>query len=153
MKLKISREDVDKLLKRANRRKGIATAQGRVAALLRALSAAGVKVDGFAREFPFFGPKDANPWRFDLAHPELRIAIEIDGGNWAGKPCRLCGQRSGGRHSHGAREKERLKLNTATAYGWRVLTFSGESIDRRTEECAALVQRTIAAELTLRSLK
>lgn len=52
-------------------------------------------------------------WRFDFAFPEARLAVEIDGGQWAPH---------GGRHS---RDSDREKLNAAAVLGWRVLRYSG----------------------------
>lgn len=50
-------------------------------------------------------------WRFDLCWPAERLAVEIDGGVYAG-----------GRHTRGAGfEGDLEKLNAATLAGWRVL--------------------------------
>jgi len=52
-------------------------------------------------------------WRFDFAFPEAKLAVEIDGGQWAPH---------GGRHN---RDSDRAKLNAAAVRGWRVLRYSG----------------------------
>ena len=53
---------------------------------------------------------DKRKWRFDFAHPETRIAIEIEGGAW-----------SGGRHTRGAGFiTDAEKYNTAALWGWTV---------------------------------
>jgi hypothetical protein len=53
-------------------------------------------------------------WRFDLAWPERRVAVELDGGTW-----------SGGRHTRGSGyQKDCEKLNTAVRGGWRVLRYT-----------------------------
>lgn len=50
-------------------------------------------------------------WRFDYAWPEMKVALELDGGNF-----------SFGRHTRGkGYEADCRKMNTATAMGWRVL--------------------------------
>lgn len=50
-------------------------------------------------------------WRFDVAWPERKIAVEIQGGVW-----------SRGRHSRGTGQLADMdKLNTAQSLGWRVL--------------------------------
>ena len=50
-------------------------------------------------------------WRFDFAWPGLKLAVEVDGGTWAG-----------GRHSRGqGYEDDCVKLNEAVLAGWRVL--------------------------------
>lgn len=52
-------------------------------------------------------------WRFDYAYPELKIAIEIDGGLF-----------TGGRHSGGVGQyKDMEKCNMATIMGWSVLHY------------------------------
>ena len=49
-------------------------------------------------------------WRFDRAHPDTMIAIEIMGGTW-----------SGGAHVRGSGyRRDCEKLNAATLEGWRV---------------------------------
>lgn len=59
------------------------------------------------REYRFAPPRR---WRFDFALPEKKIAIEINGGVW-----------SNGRHVRGRGYlKDREKINTAQALGWRV---------------------------------
>ena len=64
-------------------------------------------------------------WRFDLAFPEQRVAVEIDGGVW-----------SGGRHVRGGGYiADCEKLAEAAILGWRVLRVtpdmivSGEALD------------------------
>lgn len=53
-------------------------------------------------------------WRFDLAWPARRIAVEVDGGTW-----------SGGRHVRGLGfDNDCLKINAATEQGWRVFRYS-----------------------------
>lgn len=57
-------------------------------------------------------------WRFDRAWPELRLAVEIDGGTW-----------NGGRHTRPAGYAEDCdKFNTAALMGWTVLRFTGEHV-------------------------
>lgn len=50
-------------------------------------------------------------WRFDLAWPDQKVALEVDGGVW-----------TGGRHTRGRGFINDIeKLNRATVLGWRVL--------------------------------
>ena len=57
-------------------------------------------------------------WRFDLAWPTLRLAIEVDGGGWVS-----------GRHSRGAGiESDCAKLSTAVSMGWRVLRVTPRQV-------------------------
>jgi len=59
-------------------------------------------------------------WRFDFAVPALMIAIEIEGGIFAG-------QRLG--HSTGKSiKKDMEKYNMATLMGWKVLRYMPEQI-------------------------
>ena len=58
--------------------------------------------------------RPARQWRFDLALPELKIAIEIEGGIFA--------KAGGGRHNRGAGMKADLdKYAEAALLGWLVL--------------------------------
>jgi very-short-patch-repair endonuclease len=57
-------------------------------------------------------------WRFDLAVPSARIAIEIDGGVW-----------TGGRHSRGAGQVADMeKANAAQLLGWRLFRFTPQQV-------------------------
>lgn len=50
-------------------------------------------------------------WRFDWAWPDIRLALEVEGGVW-----------TGGRHTRGAGfVKDMEKYNAATIAGWRVV--------------------------------
>ncbi len=63
-----------------------------------------------------FDPK--RRWRFDMAWPESKIALEIEGGVW-----------SGGRHTRGAGFiKDAEKYNRAAMMGWRVLRITPDQI-------------------------
>lgn len=63
-------------------------------------------------EFEYrFHPK--RMWRFDIAWPDVKVAVEIDGGVWIG-----------GRHSGGIGQiRDNEKINTAQSMGWRVFRF------------------------------
>lgn len=67
------------------------------------------------REHRFAPPRR---WRFDIAFPDRKLAIEIEGGAW-----------TRGRHTRGAgfiRDME--KYNTATLRGWRLLRFTPSQV-------------------------
>lgn len=73
-----------------------------------------------------FHPK--RKWKFDFAWPELKIALEIEGGVW---------KRGGGRHNRGKgflRDLE--KYNEATQHGWRLLRTTPELF----EDGSAMIQ-------------
>lgn len=57
-------------------------------------------------------------WRFDLAYPGALVAVEVDGGAFAG-----------GRHTSGPGFREDcVKLSEAAALGWRVLRVMPEHV-------------------------
>ena len=57
-------------------------------------------------------------WRFDFARPDIKLAIEVDGGIW-----------NGGRHSGGKGQLADLeKGNAAIALGWQVLHFAPQQV-------------------------
>jgi len=84
------------------------------------------------REYRFH---TARRWRFDLAWPDLRVAVEVDGGAFAG-----------GRHTRGAGFREDcVKLCEAGALGWRVLRVMPEHV--RDGSALAWVERALAFAL------
>ena len=75
-------------------------------------------------------------WRFDFAVPSSRIAIEIDGGVWAG-----------GRHSGGAGQiKDMEKFNMAAIYGWRVMKYTPQQIHAMYAQVWAAVNHRLEDE-------
>lgn len=57
-------------------------------------------------------------WRFDYANWDKLIAVEIEGGTW-----------SNGGHSRGAGyQKDTEKYNEAVKLGWRVLRYTGKTM-------------------------
>jgi very-short-patch-repair endonuclease len=68
------------------------------------------------REFRFHPTRK---WRFDLAYPDNRLAIEIEGATY-----------SGGRHVRGkGYEEDCLKYDEAAIAGWAVLRFTGPMVE------------------------
>ncbi len=64
-------------------------------------------------------------WRVDYCWPDHKLAVEIEGGAWRGRPCPACGNRGGGRHNRGGgflRDKE--KYNALTMAGYSLLRFT-----------------------------
>ena len=88
------------------------------------------------REYRFAPPRR---WRFDLAWPALKVAVEVEGGSWVG-----------GRHSRpGGFEKDAEKYNEAVIAGWRVLRVTGAMVsDGR---ALASVERLLAPQSDLAS--
>lgn len=57
-------------------------------------------------------------WRFDFAWPDIKLAVEVEGGTW-----------NAGRHTRGlGYEADLEKYNAAALSGWRVLRFSGGQV-------------------------
>lgn len=75
------------------------------------------------REFKFH---QTRKWRFDFAYPEIRLAVEVEGGIW-----------SGGRHTRGAGfEGDCEKYNEAAVDGWRVVRLTPKMVaDLRGVNC------------------
>lgn len=71
-------------------------------------------------------------WRFDYAFPELKIAIECDGGVW-----------TGGRHNRPTGYlKDMEKFNAAAELGWVVLKFTPQQL--MTSATIDIIRSTIA---------
>lgn len=72
-------------------------------------------VTGWMVEYRFH---PARRWRFDVAWPDQRLAVEIEGGVW-----------TRGRHNRGAGfTGDCEKFSAAAILGWRVLRVTGEHI-------------------------
>jgi very-short-patch-repair endonuclease len=73
-------------------------------------------------------------WRFDLAWPAHRVALEVEGGVW-----------TGGRHTSGAGfVKDMEKYNAAAGDGWRVLRCQPKDLCK--SETALMVKAAIALD-------
>lgn len=58
-------------------------------------------------------------WRFDMAWPDRKVALEVEGGTWAG-----------GRHTRGKGfEEDCTKYAEAITLGWRVFRVTEKHID------------------------
>jgi hypothetical protein len=76
------------------------------------------RLTGGAALKPEYVFDEVRNWRFDFAHPDTKIAVEIDGGIW-----------SNGRHVRGQGYSEDcIKLNKATAAGWRIFRFPAHAL-------------------------
>lgn len=68
-------------------------------------------------------------WRLDLAWPDQKLYVEVDGGTWVG-----------GRHNRGqGYENDCIKLNSAAVAGWRGLRVTSAMV-RDGRALAALEQ-------------
>lgn len=85
-----------------------------VLTMLQQLRAAGLEL-GLVRELVFHPTRK---WRFDLAWPREKVAVEVDGAVF-----------TGGRHTRGAGfEEDCAKLNEAALLGWSVLRVTSNHI-------------------------
>lgn len=81
------------------------------------------------REYRFHPTRQ---WRFDYAIPDLRIAIEIDGGIWIN-----------GRHNRASGYiGDMEKFNAAATLGWVVLKFTPQ--EQYSQKTLELITQTIA---------
>jgi very-short-patch-repair endonuclease len=68
-------------------------------------------------------------WRFDLAWPDLKVAVEVDGGGFVQ-----------GRHSRGMGiERDSEKFSTSAAHGWRVFRVTPRMV--RDGAALALIEK------------
>jgi very-short-patch-repair endonuclease len=81
------------------------------------IKAAGI--DAFELEYRFDGSEAKRRWRFDFAWPEPKVAVEIEGGTWAG-----------GRHTRGTGfEEDARKYAEALVQGWKVLRVTRKMVE------------------------
>ena len=67
-------------------------------------------------EYSFAAPE--RKWRWDMAYPDIKLAIEVDGGTW-----------SGGRHTSGSGfSKDCEKHNAGVLRGWALLRFTTDMV-------------------------
>ena len=93
--------------------------------------------DGSEIDYRFDADRE---WTFDRAWPEVKIALEVDGGNRMARINQRTGQPFAvGRHTQSA---DYTKLNAATAQGWRVFRFTPEMI--RSGEAFGTMQDVLA---------
>ncbi len=85
------------------------------------------------REFRFAPPRR---WRFDVAWPAERVAVEVDGGQW---------RAGGGRHNTDA---DRDKLNAAAERGWRVLRYSPAQLTANPAAVIAQIRATLRLDMS-----
>jgi hypothetical protein len=76
-----------------------------------------------------FAESIGRQWRFDGAWPDLKVAVEVEGGIWAPEP---------GRHNRGSgMEEDCRKYNAAALLGWNVIRVT-ERIIKSGEACETL---------------
>lgn len=73
-------------------------------------------------------------WRFDLAWPDKKVAVELHGGSW-----------QQGRHQRGAGfTRDRQKMVAAIELGWRVLEFTDEDLRTRPVQVIEQIRKVLA---------
>ena len=74
-------------------------------------------------------------WRFDFAHLETRVAIEVEGGTWSKKK---------NRHTTGkGYADDREKYNSAQELGWKVFSLTSDMITaKQAERIIAVINST-----------
>lgn len=84
--------------------------------------------------------------RFDFAHPEAHVAVEIEGGMY--DMTTRSGQRIRGHHVHPAGyESDAARYNEAAEAGWIVLRYTPRMIERDPLEAVHQTVRVIQARL------
>ena len=93
------------------------------------------------KEFMFH---DQRKWRIDYAWPEIKLAVEIEGGQYSrtitcnhcakvvqckGKDGKLHNVRLGGAHNSSRYSGDIEKYNQLTIHGWRLLRFTWDKIN------------------------
>lgn len=85
------------------------------------------------REFRFMPPRR---FRFDFAWPDLKVALETEGGTWAS-----------GRHNRGTGyESDCEKYSEAAIRGWRVIRVTGKMV--KDGRAIDLLRRALSATWT-----
>lgn len=112
------------------------------------------------REFRFHPERR---WRFDFAWPDVKVAVEIDGGGYgfrcrtcrgtgkaSGKfgpaTCRTCGgtgRMVGGHNTATGSTNDAEKGNAAVVLGWRVLRFTTRMLERSPGECVQTLETVL----------
>ena len=90
--------------------------------LVRLLRGAGIA--GWVLGHPF------GPWRIDLAFPEHRVAVEVDGWAWHVDPLRF--------------RADRRKGNAITRAGWDLLRFTWHDLNATPERTVNEIAATLA---------
>ncbi|OZA27577.1 MAG: hypothetical protein B7X93_08870 [Hydrogenophilales bacterium 17-61-9] len=80
--------------------------------------------DGAVREFE--GAVPGRKYRLDIAFPEARLAVEVDGWEWHGK-------------HKGDFTRDRERQNLLTLHGWRILRFTAGQIRKDAVACVEMI--------------
>lgn len=90
-------------------------------------------------EYKFYSKRR---WRFDFAWPEIKLAVEVQGGIYVN-----------GRHARGAAlEQEYEKLNAAQILGWTVLLFGPTHINKQAGRVAKILRYVYGHKRSLQEM-
>lgn len=81
-------------------------------------------------------------FRFDFADPDLKLAVEAEGGIWKGG--KGGGVKQGAHTSGHGYEKDIFKYNEAAILGWCLIRVTGDMI--KSGEALTIIERAIAAQ-------
>lgn len=89
-----------------------------------------IKATGLAIPTPEYKFWHGRRFAFDLAWPNFRLAVEIEGGLYGmGKPCPVCKRRRGGAHSSVKDMlKDLEKYNKANLEGWMLIRVQPKDV-------------------------
>lgn len=75
-------------------------------------------------------------WRFDFAHLESKVAVELEGGTW-----------TNGRHNRAAGfQNDCEKYNYATSFGWSVFRLTGDMLKEDPDFWCGMIKTAIEAK-------
>ena len=77
-------------------------------------------------------------WRFDYANWENKVAVELEGGTWMKK---------GGHTSGVGYQKDTEKYNEAVKLGWRVLRYTGKTMQNFPIDYEVLTRKGISDQV------
>lgn len=83
---------------------------------------------GVAQEFE--GAIPGRRFKLDVAFPEHKLCIEVDGWEWHGK-------------HKGDFQRDRERQNLLTLHGWRILRFTASDLRNQLSSCVAMVQQAL----------
>ena len=89
-------------------------------------AAVAAHIDNAVREFENAVP--GRKYRLDIALPDARLAIEVDGWEWHGK-------------HKGDFTRDRERQNLLTLHGWRILRFTAGQIRRDIQACIKMIEQ------------
>lgn len=84
----------------------------------------------------YIGAVPGRRFALDIAFPEQKLCVEVDGWEWHGKHL-------------GDFQRDRERQNLLTLEGWRILRFTASDIRKTPEDCVRQVEKALAATGTL----